>query len=66
MLGVVIGVAAVIAMVGIGDGAKASVANRINKLGTNLLIVRPGMQRFRYIRYIDGSEELYDKVAATL
>jgi len=37
MLGIVIGVAAVIAMVAIGDGAQASVKNRIERLGTTTL-----------------------------
>jgi putative ABC transport system permease protein len=42
MLGVVIGVAAVIVTVAIGTGAKTSVANQINGLGSNLVIVMPG------------------------
>ncbi|QOS97500.1 ABC transporter permease [Brevibacterium sp. JNUCC-42] len=39
MLGIIIGVSAVITMVAIGEGAKASVAKQINGLGSNLLIV---------------------------
>ena len=50
VLGVVIGVAAVIAMLGLGEGAKASVAESITKLGTNLLTVRPGQMRNRHVR----------------
>jgi putative ABC transport system permease protein len=42
MLGVVIGVAAVIITVAIGAGARTSVANQINGLGSNLVIVLPG------------------------
>lgn len=42
MLGIVIGVAAVIIMVSIGNGASADIQNRISSLGTNLLMVRPG------------------------
>ena len=42
MLGVVIGVAAVIATVGIGDGARARVQQTFSAMGTNLLIVLPG------------------------
>ena len=42
MLGVVIGVAAVIAMVAIGRGAQESVNQRIAALGTTLLTVTPG------------------------
>jgi len=41
-LGVVIGVAAVIAMVAIGEGAKANVEQAFAAMGTNLLIVMPG------------------------
>jgi putative ABC transport system permease protein len=42
MLGVVIGVAAVIITVAIGAGARTSVASQINGLGSNMLIVLPG------------------------
>ncbi len=42
MLGVVIGVAAVIVTVAIGAGARVSVTQQINSLGSNLVIVLPG------------------------
>ncbi len=42
MLGIFIGVAAVITMVAVGDGARASVEAQINSLGTNLVVVLPG------------------------
>ncbi len=42
MLGIVIGVAAVIVTVAIGAGARASVQNSINSLGSNLIVVQPG------------------------
>jgi putative ABC transport system permease protein len=42
MLGVIIGVAAVIAMVAIGEGAKARVEQSFAAMGTNLLILMPG------------------------
>ncbi len=42
VLGVVIGVAAVIAMVTIGSGTTAQVRADLDKLGSNLLIVAPG------------------------
>src|SRR3982751_4377313 len=42
VLGIVIGVAAVIAMLGIGRGAQASITANITQNGTNLLYVRPG------------------------
>ncbi|MFN9810688.1 MAG: ABC transporter permease [Deltaproteobacteria bacterium] len=44
-LGVIIGVASVIAMVTLGRGATASVTNDISALGNNLLIVAPGADR---------------------
>jgi len=42
MLGIVIGVGAVIVMVAVGQGAQRGIANQINALGTNLLIVTAG------------------------
>jgi macrolide transport system ATP-binding/permease protein len=42
LLGVVIGVAAVVAMLAIGDGSKQQVLERISAMGTNLLVIRPG------------------------
>jgi putative ABC transport system permease protein len=45
MLGIVIGVGAVIAVVAIGNGATAAVKARISALGTTLLTVNPGQQR---------------------
>jgi putative ABC transport system permease protein len=45
ILGIVIGVAAVITMVTLGRGATAQVTSDIAKLGTNLLQVRPGQHR---------------------
>lgn len=45
ILGIVIGVAAVITMVTLGNGATKAVSDQISSLGSNLLIVRPG-QRF--------------------
>jgi len=50
ILGVVIGVAAVITMVTVGKGATKSVADQIASMGSNLLIVRPGQH------YGPGSE----------
>ncbi|HZI14193.1 MAG TPA: ABC transporter permease [Myxococcus sp.] len=42
MLGIVIGIAAVITMVALGEGAQRSVEQRLSTLGTNVLTVRPG------------------------
>lgn len=47
LLGIVIGVASVIAMLAIGDGAKKQVLDRISSMGTNLIMVRPGMPNTR-------------------
>ena len=44
-LGMIIGVMAVISVLSIGEGAKASVENRIRALGSNLLSVRPARNR---------------------
>jgi len=44
ILGVVIGVASVIVMVTLGDGATQSVKEQMQSLGANLLMVRPGMR----------------------
>ena len=45
MLGIIIGVSAVIALMSIGRGAQAQVTSQIQGLGTNLLFIRPGAQR---------------------
>lgn len=50
MLGVIIGVAAVIAMVSIGQGAQASVNAQIASIGTNLLFVTAGAQNTGGVR----------------
>jgi putative ABC transport system permease protein len=42
MLGILIGIAAVILTVGFGEGASAQIRDQINSLGTNLLIITPG------------------------
>jgi putative ABC transport system permease protein len=43
MLGILIGIAAVMLTVGLGQGASASITNQINSLGSNLIIVSPSM-----------------------
>jgi putative ABC transport system permease protein len=48
MLGVIIGVSAVITMVALGAGASAKVSESISSLGTNLLTVMPGNPRIRF------------------
>jgi putative ABC transport system permease protein len=42
MLGIIIGVGAVIAMVAIGEGAKSTIREQIAGLGTNVLVIMPG------------------------
>ncbi|MGH9061061.1 MAG: ABC transporter permease, partial [Acidimicrobiales bacterium] len=42
VLGITIGIAAVILTVGLGEGAQNQVKSQINSLGTNLLTVSPG------------------------
>jgi putative ABC transport system permease protein len=44
ILGIVIGIAAVITLVTLGGGATVQVANQIKSLGSNLLSIRPGQQ----------------------
>jgi macrolide transport system ATP-binding/permease protein len=45
ILGILIGVAAVIAMLALGQGAKESIEQQLASLGSNLLVVRPGSSR---------------------
>jgi putative ABC transport system permease protein len=56
MLGIIIGVAAVIAMVGVGAGAQARVAEQIQSLGSNLIIVLSGSVTSSGIRLGTGSQ----------
>ena len=57
MLGIVIGVAAVIAMVTVGAGAQAEVDRQIQSLGSNILMVRSGSRFFGGARTAAGSTE---------
>ena len=50
MLGIIIGVSAVIALMSIGRGAQAQVTAQIQSLGTNLLFIRPGAARDQGVR----------------
>lgn len=56
LLGIVIGVGAVVVMLAIGEGAKQDVVARINDRGTNLLVIRPDR----------GQQRVADGVIATL
>jgi putative ABC transport system permease protein len=55
MLGMIIGVAAVIAMVGIGNGATASITSQIQGLGSNLLTISSGQSNSGGVRGGAGS-----------
>src|ERR1700686_3934109 len=58
MLGIVIGVACVIAVVAIGNGATKSVENTINSLGTNYIMVFPGASTQSGARLFTGNSNL--------
>ena len=47
LLGIIVGVGAVVAMLAIGNGAREEVLDRIRAMGTNLLLVRPGAPNTR-------------------
>ena len=64
MLGILIGIAAVILTVGLGEGAQAQVRDQINSLGTNLLIVSPGSVTSGGIRGGFGSASTLTKADA--
>ncbi|OGX24579.1 MAG: MacB family efflux pump subunit [Omnitrophica WOR_2 bacterium GWF2_38_59] len=55
MLGILIGVAAVIAMLAIGQGAQASIKQKLSSLGTNRLTVRPGASKSGAVMMETGS-----------
>ena len=56
VLGIIIGVAAVIAMVAIGEGAKQEVQQAFDKMGTNMLVVRSGSSQMGGVRGGAGSQ----------
>jgi len=57
MLGIVIGVGAVIAMLSIGRGAQAAITSQIQSIGTNLLFVRPGAVQQGGVRQEAGTQQ---------
>ena len=57
MLGIIIGVAAVIAMVSVGAGAQERIAEQIRSMGSNLIVVYPGAQTSGGIRWGLGSQQ---------
>jgi len=55
ILGIVIGVAAVISLMSIGKGAEADIISRIETLGSNLIFIRPGSTYYGGVRSASGS-----------
>lgn len=55
MLGILIGVAAVIAMLALGQGARESISQRLASLGSNLLMVRPGSRQLHGVALEAGA-----------
>ncbi|RIV73119.1 ABC transporter permease [Flagellimonas aequoris] len=55
MLGIIIGVASVIAMLAIGEGSKKSIKDEISKMGSNMINIRPGADMRGGVR-MGGSE----------
>jgi macrolide transport system ATP-binding/permease protein len=47
LLGIIIGVAAVVAMLAVGEGSRQKVMDRISAFGTNLMLIRPGAAGMR-------------------
>ena len=66
MLGIVIGVSAVIAVVALGRGAQKAVNDRISALGTTLLTVNPGQARGSGVQFGGNSAKLTIEDAAAL
>ena len=57
ILGIVIGIASVITMVSIGQGAKTSIESSIESIGSNLIVVAPGSQRGGLVSQGRGSAQ---------
>ena len=71
MLGILIGVAAVIAMMALGTGARQSIQNQLSSLGSNLLVLRPGSRQVGGVALQAGAvtrftEEDAKEIAATI
>ncbi len=71
-LGIIIGVAAVIAMVALGDGAQQRINDQIEQMGTNVLTIRPGQNRFGGVSrgdarlFVDDAEALQTRSEGAL
>jgi putative ABC transport system permease protein len=62
-LGIVIGIAAVITMVALGEGAQRQVQAEINRMGTTVLTIRPGQMRSGGISRGDAEMSIDDAIA---
>ena len=54
LLGIIIGVGAVITMLAIGEGSKQSIKAQISQMGSNMITIRPGSERVGGVRIDDG------------
>jgi putative ABC transport system permease protein len=61
MLGIIIGVGAVIVMISLGQGAKKAVADRLEALGTNLIYIRSGAPHMGRVRMAAGTYQRLDE-----
>jgi putative ABC transport system permease protein len=65
MLGVIIGVASVVALVSVGQGSTSSITSRLSSLGTNLLTINPGSTQTAGTFGAAGSSETLSMADAT-
>ena len=65
MLGIIIGVASVVALVAVGQGTTANITSQLSSLGTNLLTVNPGATRTGFTRGAAGSANTLTVADAT-
>ncbi len=61
MLGIIIGVASVIAMLGIGQGSKKSIQDQISKMGTNMVFVMPGSQQRGGVQFGTATQQTLEE-----
>jgi putative ABC transport system permease protein len=65
-LGIIIGVACVIAMIGVGQGSQAAIQSQINALGSNFLMIFPGVATQSGARIFTGESRLTDDDVAAV
>jgi putative ABC transport system permease protein len=65
-LGIIIGVACVIAMIGVGQGSQAAIQSQISALGANFLMVFPGVATQSGARIFTGESTLTEEDAAAV